>query len=93
MMHPGGTTTMVKKPEGRQWLDIDEVRLVADLRIMHAKVHELFEIVSGLKRRHQENAIRNYADHKMLNLDIERMDDIYLWFVNLKENRLHLKKK
>jgi hypothetical protein len=84
---------MVKKPEGEQWLDIEEVRLVADLRIMHAKVHELFEIVTGLKRRHQEEAIRNYADHKMLSLDIERVDNIYLWFVNLKERSLRLKKK
>ena len=36
----------------------EKVRLVADLRIMHAKVYELFEIVSVIKRRHKENAIR-----------------------------------
>jgi hypothetical protein len=84
---------MVKKPVGEQWLDIEEVRLVADLRIMHAKVHELYEIVSGLKRRHQEKSIRNYADHRMLGLDIQRVDEIYLWFVSLRENGLRLKKR
>jgi hypothetical protein len=84
---------MVKKPVGEQWLDIEEVRLVADLRIMHAKVQELFEIVSGLKRRHPERSIRNYADHRMLNLDIQRVDEIYLWFITLRENGLRLKKK
>ena len=85
---------MAKKPASDgQGLDIEEVRLVADLRIMHAKVHELFEIVSGLKRRHPEATIRNYADHKMLGLDIERVDEIYLWFVSLKEGGLRLKQK
>jgi hypothetical protein len=84
---------MAKKPVGDRWLDIEEVRLVADLRIMHAKVHELYEIVSGLKRRHAEASIRAYADHAMLGLDIERVDDIYLWFVSLKENGLQLTKK
>jgi hypothetical protein len=84
---------MAKKPRGDQWLDIEEVRLVADLRIMHAKVQELHEIVAGLKRRHSEASIRTYADHVMLNLDIERVDSIYLWFISLKENRLRLRKK
>ena len=74
-------------------LDIDEVRLVADLRIMHAKVHELFEVVSVLKRGHEENYIRRYADHVMLEKDIQRVDEIYLWFLRLKEEGLKLKKR
>jgi hypothetical protein len=74
-------------------LNIEEVRLVADLRIMHAKVHELFEVVTVLKRRHEENYIRRYADHAMLEKDIQRVDEIYLWFLNLKEEGLKLRKK
>ena len=81
---------MVKKPAGGEWLNIKEVRLVADLRIMHAKVHELFEIVSVIKTGHEENAIRRYADQEMLEKDIQRVDDIYLWFVRLKEEGLRL---
>lgn len=80
-----------KKPdqtsEGR-WLDIEEIRLVSDLRIMHAKVDELYQIVDNLKRRHQEAAIREYADRTVLDDDIRRVDEIYLWFVNLKEEGL-----
>jgi hypothetical protein len=91
--HHGGARTMAKKPVDERWLDIEEVRLVADLRIMHAKVHELYEIVSRLKGRHKESAIRAYADHAMLSLDIERVDDIYLWFISLKENGLQLTRK
>jgi len=72
---------------------IEEMRLIADLRIMHAKVYELFEIVSVLKRRHHENAIRRYADHTMLDQDILRVDEIYLWFVRLKEEGLRLTRK
>ena len=74
-------------------LGIDVVRLVADLRIMHAKVHELFEVVSVLKRGHEENYIRRYADHAMLEKDIQRVDEIYLWFLRLKEEGLKLKKR
>jgi hypothetical protein len=84
--------TMTELNKGRQ-LDIDEVRLIADLRIMHSKVHELFEVVSVLKRGHEENYIRNFADHAMLEKDIQRVDEIYLWFVRLKEEGLKLKKK
>lgn len=70
-----------------RWLDINEVRLVSDLRIMHSKVEELFQIVSSLKKHHSESAIRKYADHERLRQDIQRVDDIYLWFVNLKDVR------
>jgi len=83
---------MSKLNKGPQ-LDVEEVRLIADLRIMHAKVQDLFEIVSVLKRGHEENHIRTYADHKMLEKDIQRVDEIYLWFVRLKEEGLKLRKK
>jgi hypothetical protein len=81
------------KSDNRPRVDIEEVRLIADLRIMHAKVHELFEIVSVLKRGREENFIRRYADHVMLEKDIQRVDEIYLWFVRLKEEGLKLRKK
>jgi hypothetical protein len=56
-------------------------------------VHELFEVVSVLKRGHDENFIRQYADHAMLEKDIQRVDEIYLWFIRLKEEGLKLRKK
>ena len=84
---------MMTKSYKRPQIDIEEVRLIADLRIMHAKVHELFEIVSVLKRGREENFIRRYADHVMLEKDIQRVDEIYLWFVRLKEEGLKLRKK
>lgn len=83
---------MYKRPvehhaDGRP-LDIDEIRLVSDLRIMHAKVDELFQIVSNLKRRHNEGSVHQYADGPILEEDISRVDQIYLWFVSLKEEGL-----
>jgi len=84
--------TMTKLNKGAQ-LEVNEVRLIADLRIMHAKVHELFEIVTVLKRGREDIEIRRYADHAMLEKDIQRVDDIYLWFVSLKEEGLKLRKK
>jgi len=75
-----------KNTRGR-WLDVDEIRVVADLRIMHSKVDELYQVVANLKRRHSESDIVAYADQPVLNEDISRVDDIYLWFVRLKEER------
>jgi hypothetical protein len=54
---------------------------------MHAKVDELYQIVHNLKRRHVEADITKYADQPVLNEDIARVDEIYLWFVRLKEQR------
>jgi hypothetical protein len=84
---------MMNRPIDGHALDIEEVRLVSDLRIMHAKVHELFEIVTVIKNGHEENAIRRYADHVMLEKDIQRVDEIYLWFIALKEEGLRLRRK
>lgn len=77
-----------KKPDDsdhHRWLDIEEIRLVSDLRIMHAKVDELYQLVTNLKRRHDEPSIRDYADRPVLDEDIRRVDEIYLWFVSLKD--------
>ncbi|HYE25449.1 MAG TPA: hypothetical protein VEG32_09655 [Clostridia bacterium] len=72
-------------PVAARWLDIEEIRLVSDLRVMHSKVDELYHIVSDLKRRHDEASIYKYADARVLNEDIARADEIYLWFVKVKE--------
>ena len=81
----------VSPPE--RYLKIDEIRLVSDLRIMHSKVSELFQVVDILKRRHPEMAIRQYADPVALEEDIRRVDEIYLWFIALKEQGIRLTKK
>jgi hypothetical protein len=78
--------------EGR-WLEIQEVRLVSDLRIMHAKVAELCDVVRNLKRHHTEQDIVTYADDPLLQEDIQRVDEIYLWFVKVKEQQRNGGKK
>jgi hypothetical protein len=88
-----GSEKNMSKPGGERGIAVEEVRLIADLRIMHAKVHELFELVTVLKRGHEESSIRKYADHKMLEKDIQRVDDIYLWFLTLKEEGIRLRKR
>jgi hypothetical protein len=66
-------------------LDLDEIRLISDLRIMHSKIDELYGIVENLKRRHSEGSIVEYADRSVLPENISRIDEIYLWFVKVKE--------
>ena len=84
---------MKKSSADERFLRIEEIRVVADLRIMHSKVNELFQVISVLKRRHPEMAIREYADQRMLDEDIKRVDEIYLWFIGLKEEGLKLRKR
>lgn len=81
-----------KQPIPERWLNVDEVRLVSDLRIMHSKVDELYQIVTNLKRRHSGADIHKYADQPVLNEDIARVDEIYLWFVVLKDQESNSKK-
>ena len=69
-------------------LTIDEIRIVCDLRIMHAKVDELYQLVTALKQKHKEPDVVKYADQPILAEDIRRVDEIYLWFVKLKEENI-----
>jgi hypothetical protein len=71
-----------------RWLTIEETRIVADLRIMHSKVDELYQVVAALKRHHDEAAIVKYADQPVLTEDIQKVDELYLWFVKLKEESI-----
>ena len=75
-----------KALEGR-WLDIEEIRLIADLRIMHSKVDELHSLVQKLKRRYSETDIVKYSDYDQLQMNIRNVDEMYLWFVKIKEER------
>ena len=68
-----------------RWLEVDEVRAVADLRIMHSKVDELFQICHSLMDRHDESAVVRYADLPVLAEDIRKVDELYLWFVKLRD--------
>ena len=75
------------RPPDQRWLEMEEVRLVSDLRIMHSKVHDLYTIVSHLRQRFSEEEIDRYADQEMLSQEIQQVDEIYLWFVKLKEEQ------
>ena len=69
-----------------RWLTIQEVRLVSDLRIMHAKVDEIYEIVKALRTRHDEPAIVRYADQPVLTDDIQKIDEIVDKYGEIKDN-------
>ena len=76
------------RPLENRWLTIEEVRIVSDLRIMHAKVAELSQLVIALKERIAESDIIKYADQPLLTQDIQSVDAIYLWFVKVKEEAI-----
>ncbi len=72
-------------PESGRALTVDEIRVVADLRIMHSKVDELYQVCKILQLRHDEGDVITYADKRVLPEDIRKVDELYLWFVKLKE--------
>jgi hypothetical protein len=76
------------QPVADRWLTIEETRIVSDLRIMHAKVDELYNLVSALREHHEEADVVKYADQPILTDDIQKVDEIYLWFVKLKEEAI-----
>lgn len=76
------------QPVSDRWLTIAETRIVSDLRIMHAKVDELYHLVSTLKQHHHEADVVKYADQPVLTEDIQKVDEIYLWFVKVKEEAI-----
>lgn len=82
-----------QRPSEHRWLEIEEVRLVSDLRILHSQVHEIFNTINVLRRCHDASDIEKYADHRMLVEDVDKIDQIYLWFVCLKEKLNHIKSK
>ncbi len=58
---------------------------------MHAKVDELFHLVTNLRKRHSESDVVTYADEKVLAENIGKIDEIYLWFIDIKDERDRLK--
>jgi hypothetical protein len=68
-----------------RWLDVEEIRLVSDLRIMHSKVSDLYQAMQSIRSRHPESSVLMYADQPLLSEDIAKVDEIYLWYVKLKE--------
>jgi hypothetical protein len=81
------TSPRSKKTSAAGTLNIEDMRLVSDLRIMHLKVDELHHVVENLKRRHSEADVVRYADYDALADNIRKVDETYLWFVKVKEER------
>jgi hypothetical protein len=83
----------MQRDEIQRALTVDQVRLVADLRIMHAKVDELYQISKVLQVRHDEHSVVEHADKVVLAEDIRKVDELYIWFVELKDEADRLRRK
>jgi len=68
-------------------LGVEQIRLISDLRVMHSKVDELLTIVEHIRKRHDPEAVVEFADRTSLTDDINAVDKIYMWFVKLDEQR------
>jgi len=68
-----------------RWLNVDEIRVIADLRIMHSKVSELKSIVSSLRARYDARDVVEYSEETILAENIARMHEVYLLYLALKK--------
>jgi hypothetical protein len=50
--------------------------------------HTGCQLVSALKKRHNESDVVKYADQPILTEDMQNVDDFHMWFVKLKEEAL-----
>lgn len=65
---------------------LEQQRTVCDLRIMHGKVDELYHVFKMLQGgRHSETDLIYFADPVRLEQNISHVDEIYLWFIKLKD--------
>lgn len=72
---------------------LEQQRTVCDLRIMHGKVDELYHVFKMLQGgRHSEADLIYFADPVRLEQNITHVDEIYLWFIKLK-NEFHARAK
>ncbi len=78
---PGGAKQQLSPQQ------IHETRIIADLRIMHSMVSQLYHHIRDLHQRYAEADIIAYADQELLSLDIRRNDATYQFFVSLAEQR------
>ncbi len=69
---------------------VRETRIIADLRIMHSMVSQLYHHIHDLHQRYTEPEILRYADQQLLAVDIKRNDETYQFFVGLSEQRRKL---
>src|SRR5205823_12139658 len=86
----GGVTDTEKrlvKHKVESTLGVEQIRLISDLRVMHSKVDELLTIVEHIRKRHDPEAVVEFADRTSLTDDINAVDKIYMWFVKLDEQR------
>ncbi len=82
--------TPAKTQEQLSAQQVRETRIVADLRIMHSMVSQLYHHMCDLHERYTEADIIRYADQELLAVDIKRNDETYQFFVGLSERRRKL---
>lgn len=67
-----------------QEISVAQVRLIADLRIMHSKTSELYSTINMIRRRHTEADVVSCGDQNALKDDIGKMEQCYGWFLKIK---------
>ena len=65
-------------------LTLQEIRLVADLRLVHSAANNLLGIIGQIKTRHSHAKVAELADPMALLVTIREVEEVRDWLVELK---------
>lgn len=69
-------------------LTLEEVRLVADLRLLHSAANNLLGIIGQIKTRHSQAKVEELADPVALLVTVREVQEATDWLTGLKRPSL-----
>ncbi len=70
-------------------LTLEEIRLVADLRLLHSAANNLLGIIGQIKTRHSHAKVEELADPIALLVTVREVQEATDWLVGLKPPAHH----
>jgi hypothetical protein len=67
-------------------LTLEEIRLVADLRLLHSAANNLLGIIGQIKTRHSQAKVEELADPIALLVTVREVQEATDWLVGLKQH-------
>jgi hypothetical protein len=67
-------------------LTLQEIRLVADLRLLHSAANNLLGIIGQIKTRHSQVKVEELADPVALLVTVREVQEATDWLVGLKQH-------
>jgi hypothetical protein len=70
-------------------LTLEEIRLVADLRLLHSAANNLLGIIGQIKTRHSQPKVEELADPIALLVTVREVQEAAAWLMGLRPPAHH----